>query len=65
MPEAWTGELVGKMHCARVKVEELAKELGVTRAYVSLILCGHRKPPEAERKLNEAFERIVSRRESA
>lgn len=62
MPEAWTGELVGKMHCARVRVEELAKELGVTRSYVSLILCGHRNPPDAELKLNEAFERVLERR---
>lgn len=38
LPEKWTGRLVGKMHCNRVTYDELAEELGVTKAYVSLIL---------------------------
>lgn len=28
LPEKWTGQLVGKMHCNRVTYDELAEELG-------------------------------------
>ena len=44
MPEKWTGRLVGKMHNAGVTYDDLGEELGVTRAYVSMILNSRRKP---------------------
>lgn len=62
MPEAWTGKLVGKMHVARVTQRELAAELGCTRGYVSMVLGSLRKPADAQRTFEEAFERIVERR---
>ncbi len=40
MPEKWTGDLVGKMHVNHVTLAELGKELGITKAYVGMILNG-------------------------
>lgn len=62
MPEKWTGRLVGKMHCERVTVEELAKELGYNKGYVSMILNGKRRPEGARERLEGAFRAIVERR---
>ena len=62
MIEPWTGKLVGRMHIERIRVEDLAKELGCTKGYVSMILNGKRKPPDARQKLEQAVERIIERR---
>lgn len=62
MPEPWTGELIGRMHNNRVTNDDLARELGITKAYISMILNGARKPPQAESKLNAAVDAIIARR---
>lgn len=62
MPEKWTGVLIGKMHNARVTYEDIANELGVSKAYICMILNGARKPPKAKERLNEAFVRVTERR---
>ena len=62
MPEKWTGELVGKMHVERVTYQELATEMGVTRAYISMILSGKRKPDGARERMEAALDSIVLRR---
>lgn len=64
MPEKWTGRLVGRMHNERITYEEVAKELGVTRNYVSMVLNGNRKPPNAKERLQAAVDNIVKRRKS-
>ena len=56
MPEKWTGNLVGKMHNARITQEDIAKELGTTKAYVSMILNGTKNPKNAKQRLEEAFQ---------
>lgn len=63
MPEKWTGEVVGLMHNARITYTELAKELGVTKSYVGMVLNGHRAPEGAEEKFRSAFDRIVTARQ--
>ena len=60
--DKWTGLLIGKMHNNRVTNDELAKELGLCKSYVSMVLRCERKPPNAEKKFNEAYERIVAKR---
>lgn len=65
MPEAWTGDLIGRMHNARVTYEDLAAELGCGKAYVCMILNGRRCPPDAETRLNEAFYRVKKKREDS
>ena len=60
--EKWTGELVGQMHLNRVTVQQLAEELEFSKGYVSMILNGKRSPPDAEKKLKDAFKSIVAKR---
>lgn len=62
MPDAWTGDLVGRMHNARVTLADLAAEMGVTVPYVSMLLNSKRTPDGAEKRLNDAFERVVNKR---
>lgn len=38
MPEAWTGNLIGKMHNKGITYDDLAEEMGVTKSYISMIL---------------------------
>ena len=65
MVEKWTGRLIGKMHNNGVSAADLAAELGVTKAYVSMILNGARKPPEAKNRLESAVDAIIARRKEA
>ena len=60
--EAWTGRAVGKMHNNRISFEEVAGEMGVTRAYISMILNGKRKPPDARKRVEGAIDAIIERR---
>ena len=62
MPEKWTGRLVGRMHNERVTYDDLAEELGVTRAYVSMILNSVRKPAGIQERMESAFESVVGKR---
>ena len=64
MVEKWTGRLVGKMHNERIRAEDIATELGVTPAYVSLILNGKRNPPDARARLEAAVNAIIEKRKA-
>lgn len=65
MLEKWTGDLVGKMHTYRVTFDDVAKEIGVTKAYISMILNGNRTPANAQTRLEAAVDAIISRRTAA
>ena len=62
MPEKWTGRLVGKMHNECVTMEELGAEMGVGKAYVSMILNSRRKPEGIQKRMEDAFESVISKR---
>lgn len=62
MKDKWTGRLVGRMHNEEITRSELAEELGVKKSYVSMILNCERKPPDAQKRLEAAFDAIVERR---
>ena len=62
MPEEWTGRLIGDMHNAGVSRAEVARELGVSTAYVTMVLNGIRTPEGAKEKLRAAFERVKGAR---
>lgn len=62
MREAWTGRLVGKMHVHEITANEVAKEMGVCKAYVSMMMNGKRTPPGARSKLEDAVNRIIERK---
>ena len=63
LPAEWTGELLGKMHNHRISNRDIAKELGVTAAYISMVFNGDANPKNAKERLNAAYESIVGRRE--
>ena len=63
MKEKWTGRLIGRMHNEDVTYEELGAEMGVGKAYVSMILNGARKPAGIKERMEEAFDAIIARRE--
>ena len=62
MVEKWTGRLIGKMHNERIRLEDVATELGVTASYVSMVLNGRRKPPGAKERFENAVNAIVEKR---
>ncbi len=62
MPEKWTGNLVGRMHNERVTLDDLAKQMGLSRGYVSMILNGKRSPDGAKERLNTAFADVLAAR---
>ena len=61
MPEKWTGRLIGKMHNKQITYEQLANEMGVNKAYISMILNGKRKPPNIQKRMETALEAIIKR----
>ena len=62
MPEAWTGELLGQMHNAKVTRQMLADELGCSKAYVTMVLNGYKKPADGRDRCEGAFKAIMERR---
>ena len=65
MPEAWTGNIVGRMHNEGISYGELAAEMGITKGYVCMILNGKRKPQDIQEKMENALSSILQRREAA
>lgn len=55
----WIGDFVGKMHLNRVTITQVAREMGVTREYLSMILNGHREPNGIEERMNEALDNLI------
>lgn len=63
MPEKWTGELLMIMHNNRIRRAEVAKKLGISKAYTTQILNGLRSPSRMEEKMRAAVEDILAERE--
>ena len=53
------------MHVEGVTYEDLAKELSVTKAYISMILNGRKKPTKAKERLETAFASILEKRKGS
>lgn len=62
MPEKWTGNIVGKMHVNRISYETLAKKLGITKSYASMVLNGSRHPAGAEQKFSSALNELIQKK---
>jgi DNA transposition AAA+ family ATPase len=58
----WIGDFVGRMHCHRVTITQIAQEMGVTREYLSMILNGHREPLGIEERMNNALDSIIEKK---
>ena len=63
MPAQWTGDMVGKMHNNRITMTQVAEKLGVTKAYVCMVLNGHRNPKGAEQRFMAALDELIKERE--
>ncbi len=61
MPKEWTGNLVGLMHNHKITNRMLAKELNCTDRWVSMVLNGHRSPPNAEETFTRAVNRLIQK----
>jgi transcriptional regulator with XRE-family HTH domain len=57
----WIGDFIGRMHRHRVKITQIAQEMGVSREYLSMILNGHREPPGIEKRMNDALDEIIKK----
>ena len=59
MIQKWTGDIVGKMHNNKITYDELACKLGVTKAYISMILNGARSPEGAQERFEKALDELL------
>ena len=64
MEEAWTGRIVGLLHTHRIKQAELARELGVTAQYVSMVLNGKKSSKGIDERMEAAIQSINERRQN-
>ena len=62
MPEAWTGLLIGTMHNNDITYDALAREMGVTKSYISMILNGRRNPRGVQKRMEGAVVDIIQRK---
>lgn len=58
----WAGKLIGEMYVHRVTQKELAKKLGLSREYVTMVLSGTYAPTNARERYNAALEEIIKER---
>lgn len=63
MPAQWTDDMVGKMHNNRITMTQVAEKLGVTKAYVCMVLNGHRNPKGAEQRFMAALDELIKEKE--
>ena len=61
----WIGDFVGKMHCHKVSITQIAQEMGVTREYLSAILNGHKNTAGMEVRLYAALDSVVKKRKAS
>lgn len=57
----WIGDFVGRIHRHKITITQIAQEMGVTREYLSMILNGHREPPDIEKRMNDALDIIIEK----
>ena len=61
----WISQVVGKMHVNKITQIEVAKKMGVCNDYVSMILTGKKSPKDAEQRINDAIDAILSDRKNS
>lgn len=58
MLEDWTAEVVGRMHKAKITGLQLAARAGITNAYLSSVLNGHKGTDETKARIITALESL-------
>lgn len=64
MSKEWTGRIVGLLHTHRITQTLLAKEMGITAQYVSMVLNGKKSPKGIEERMEAAIQAIAERHNS-
>ena len=62
MIESWTGQIVCLLHTHRITQAELAKEMGITAQYLSMVLNGKKNPKDIKRRMEDAIQDIIKHR---
>lgn len=62
MPEHWTGRVIGRMHNHNITMQELADRMGITKAYVSMLLNSKRNPPGIREKMESTVAEMIKER---
>lgn len=65
LTKEWTGDLVGLMHNHKITFAQLARKLGVTNRYVSMVINGHRDPACAKERFLAAAKELIAENEVA
>ena len=60
--EKWIDEAIVKMHRNKITQIMLAKHLGVTNDYISMIFRGVKNPKNAKEKILLAIDQIIAER---
>lgn len=60
----WIEKAVGIMHVNKITQIQLAKKMGVTNDYISMILRGVKSPQDAESRIMAAINEIIKERKS-
>lgn len=58
MLEDWTADVVGRMHKSRITGLQLAEKVGITNAYLSTVLNGHKGTESTKVKILAALESL-------
>ena len=57
--ENWIATVVGKMHLHKIKQDDLAAALGVSRVYLNRILNGKDNPANAKANITAALNKLI------
>ena len=62
MSSEWTSRIVGLLHMHRITQSELAREMGVTAQYVSMVLNGKKTSKGIDERMEATIQSIIDRR---
>lgn len=62
MPEMWTGKILAQLHVNGITQRQLAKEMGLTEQYVSMLLNSVKPAASVEERMNAAISAILAKR---
>lgn len=60
--EKWIADVVGKMHINKISNKDVAKEMGVTPEYISMLLNGKKTTKTAKQDITTAINSILANR---
>lgn len=64
MPVHWTDRMVASLHANRITKKQLAKQIGCTPEYVSMVMNGHRNPKGAAETFGRALDDLIRQKQA-